>query len=289
MAATRPTVVVSFVKTDVGMVREHNEDSSLIDPEGNFFIVADGMGGHAAGEVASAMAVGQMTEALQSARPKLLDFAENPSEEGRKTVIELLESAVKATHQAVFERGTRETDKKGMGTTLEVLVVTNAEAFLAHVGDSRTYLLRAGKMYQVTTDHTVAEILLLEGKLTPEEARFSPLRTVLVNAIGVSADVLVDLAHIELRQGDKLLLCSDGMHDYFPSERELGDLLIEQSGQEGLDRLVKMAKDRGGHDNITGVLVEVTEGLPLDPPPEDEADKSVPTEVPEETTLKAEK
>src|SRR5262245_23680005 len=290
MAATRPTVVVSFVKTDVGMVREHNEDSSLIDPEGNFFIVADGMGGHAAGEVASAMAVGQMTEALQSARPKLLDFAENPSEEGRKTVIELLESAVKATHQAVFERGTRETDKKGMGTTLEVLVVTNAEAFLAHVGDSRTYLLRAGKMYQVTTDHTVAEILLLEGKLTPEEARFSPLRTVLVNAIGVSADVLVDLAHIELRQGDKLLLCSDGMHDYFPSERELGDLLIEQSGQEGLDRLVKMAKDRGGHDNITGVLVEVTEGIPLKetgPPPP--AEESAPNEVPEEPTARSEK
>ncbi len=289
MPTARPTVVVSFVKTDVGMVREHNEDSSLIDPEGNFFIVADGMGGHAAGEVASAMAVGEMTEALQTARDKLHAFAENPSEEGRKGVIELLEVAVKATHQAVYERGSREADKKGMGTTLEVLVVANAEAFLAHVGDSRTYLLRGGKMYQVTTDHTVAEILLLEGKLTAEEARFSPLRTVLVNAIGVSADVLVDLAHIELREGDKLLLCSDGMHDYFPSERELGELLLEQSGQEGLDRLVKMAKERGGHDNITGVLVEVTEGLPLDTPPEETVDKSIPDEVPEETTLKSQK
>jgi serine/threonine protein phosphatase PrpC len=289
MPTARPTVVVSFVKTDVGMVREHNEDSSLIDPDGNFFIVADGMGGHAAGEVASAMAVAEMTEAMQAARPRLLAFAENPNEEARKGVIELVEVAVKATHQAVFERGSREADKKGMGTTLEVLVIADAEAFLAHVGDSRTYLLRGGKMYQVTTDHTVAEILLLEGKLTPEEARFSPLRTVLVNAIGVSADVLVDLAHIELRQGDKLLLCSDGMHDYFPSERELGELLLEQGGQEGLDRLVKMAKDRGGHDNITGVLVEVTDGLPLEAPAEEEADKSVPTELPDEPTLKSEK
>ena len=290
MSTARPTVVVSFVKTDVGMVREHNEDSSLIDPAGNYFIVADGMGGHAAGEVASAMAVAEMNEALSSAREKLADFAQNPSEEGRKALIELVEVAVKATHQAVFERGTRETDKKGMGTTLEVLVVADAEAFLAHVGDSRTYLLRGGKMYQVTTDHTVAEILLLEGKLTPEEARFSPLRTVLVNAIGVSQDVLVDLAHIELREGDKLLLCSDGMHDYFPSERELGELLLEKSGQEGLDRLVKLAKDRGGHDNITGVLVEVTSGLPLEPPTgDDPTQRGVPDEVVEETTLKSEK
>lgn len=290
MSTARPTVVVSFVKTDVGMVREHNEDSSLIDPAGNYFIVADGMGGHAAGEVASAMAVAEMNEALSSAREKLADFAQNPSEEGRKALIELVEVAVKATHQAVFERGTRESDKKGMGTTLEVLVVADAEAFLAHVGDSRTYLLRGGKMYQVTTDHTVAEILLLEGKLTPEEARFSPLRTVLVNAIGVSQDVLVDLAHIELREGDKLLLCSDGMHDYFPSERELGELLLEKSGQEGLDRLVKLAKDRGGHDNITGVLVEVTSGLPLEPPTgDDPTQRGVPDEVVEETTLKSEK
>jgi len=290
MPTARPQVVVSFVKTDVGMIREHNEDSSLIDPDGNFFIVADGMGGHAAGEVASAMAVEEMNRALDAARDKILDFAGHPNDDLRKGLIELLEASVKATHQAVFERGSREQDKKGMGTTLEVLLVAGPEAFLGHVGDSRTYLLRDGKMYQVTTDHTVAEILLLEGKLTPEEARFSPLRTVLVNAIGVSSDVLVDLAHIELREGDKLLLCSDGLHDYFPSERELGDLLIEQSGQDGLDRLVKMAKDRGGHDNITGILVEVVQGIPLKetgPPPP--AEDSAPEEVSEQPTSKSEK
>src|SRR5258705_7369840 len=116
MLAARPQVVVSFVKTDVGMIREHNEDSSLIDPGGNFFIVADGMGGHAAGEVASAMAVDEMNRALDAARDKILDFAGSPNDDLRKGLIELLETSVKATHQAVFDVGSREQAKRGMGT-----------------------------------------------------------------------------------------------------------------------------------------------------------------------------
>jgi protein phosphatase len=218
------------------------------------------MGGHAAGEVASAMAVEEMKNSLDGAREQARAFAEQPDDEGRRKLVSLLESAVQKAHQAVFERGGRESDKKGMGTTLDVVLLAGGEAFVAHVGDSRTYLVRGGSVAQVTTDHTVAEVLVIEGKLTAEEARLSPLRTILVNAIGVSPDVGVELAHIRLRKGDKLLVCSDGLHDYFPIDSELGDLLSAGQGPEGLERMVNLAKERGGHDNITGVLVEVIDG-----------------------------
>jgi serine/threonine protein phosphatase PrpC len=244
------------------MVREHNEDNAFCDPEGMFFVVADGMGGHAAGEVASAMAVEEVSRSLGLAREQVKAFADKPTEEGRSALVTLLEDAVRKEHQAVFERGGRETDKKGLGTTLDVLLLAGGEAFVAHVGDSRTYLLRGGAAAQVTTDHTVAEVLVIEGKLSPEEARLSPLRTILVNAIGVSPDVGVELAHLKLRRGDLLLLCSDGMHDYYPAESEIAEMLGEEKGEGGLKRLVELAKDRGGHDNITGVLVEVLEGNP---------------------------
>jgi PPM family protein phosphatase len=256
------TKVASHLQTDVGMVREHNEDSACADPQGMFFVVADGMGGHAAGEVASAMAVEEIRRALETARPQILDFADHPTDGARKALVALLETSVQKAHQAVFERGGRESDKKGMGTTLDVVVIADGEAFIAHVGDSRTYLIRSGSVAQVTTDHTVAEVLVIEGKLTAEEARMSPLRTILVNAIGVSADVGVELAHIRLRRGDRILVCSDGLHDYFPSDAELGEILTLSPGAEGLAKLVTLAKDRGGHDNITGILVEVVQGSP---------------------------
>jgi protein phosphatase len=244
------------------MVREHNEDSACADPEGMYFVVADGMGGHAAGEVASEMAVDAMRRSLDEARPQVAGFAAGATEDGRKQLVELLEESVQKAHQAVFDRGSRESDKKGMGTTLDVLLIADGEAFLAHVGDSRVYLLRSGSVAQVTRDHTMAEVMVHEGQLTPEAARLSPLRTILWNAVGVSSEVHVELTHVRLRRGDKFLLCSDGLHDYFPSELELADLLAEHPGEQGLETLVSLAKDRGGHDNITGVLVEVVDGNP---------------------------
>src|SRR5262245_37118414 len=256
------TKLSAAMRTDIGMVREHNEDSCYVDPKGTYFIVADGMGGHAAGEVASSMAVQEITRSLEAARPQIEAFATNPADDGRQQLVQVLEDAVRRAHQAVYERGGRESDKRGMGTTLDVLLVAGGEAFVAHVGDSRTYLLRAGAAAQVTTDHTVAEVLVIEGKLSPEEARLSPLRTILVNAIGVSPDVGVELAHLKLRRGDLLLLCSDGLHDYYPAETELSELLTAKKGKDGLSQLIELAKERGGHDNITGVLVEVVEGNP---------------------------
>lgn len=245
------------MRTDVGVVREHNEDSAHVDPKFRFFIVADGMGGHAAGEVASAMAVQTVRETLEQASDEIAAFATKPDEEGRKEIVTLLETAVRAAHRAVFERGSRETDKQGMGTTLEVVLVAGNEAFIAHVGDSRTYLVRETRAVQITTDHTVAEVLVLEGKLSVEEAQMSPLRTILVNAIGVAPDVGIEMAHVQLHEGDEILLCSDGLHDYFPAEQEIADRLGSRDPDEALLELVELAKERGGHDNITGIVVHV--------------------------------
>src|SRR3954462_3725931 len=271
--ATAPQDEASHVKleawlvTDVGIVREHNEDSAYMEPANGFFIVADGMGGHTAGEVASAMAVETVRKTLEAARPEIETFKRAPTDAGRRGIVQLLQSAVLSAHQAVFQRGQAEPDKAGMGTTLDVVLVAGPEAFVAHVGDSRTYLIRDGKPSQITTDHTVTEVLVIEGKLTIEEAQVSPLRTILVNAIGVSQDVGVEMAHVTLKKNDRLLLCSDGMHDYFPAEDEIAQRLSADAPGKALAEMVELAKTRGGHDNITGVAVHVAEIIENVPAP----------------------
>jgi PPM family protein phosphatase len=245
--------------TDVGMVRPHNEDTAHVDDDGSFFIVADGMGGHAAGEVASAMAVETVRTKLEASRAQLADFALAPTDAGRRSLVQLLQDAVLSAHQAVFQRGSTEDDKNGMGTTLDVLLVSGTEAFIAHVGDSRTYLIRDGRASQLTTDHTYAEVMVIEGKLTIEEAQVSQLRNILVNAVGVSAEVGVEMAHLELRRDDRLLLCSDGLHDYFPGDVEISERLAGPDAGVGLVSLVELAKTRGGHDNITGIAIHVVD------------------------------
>lgn len=247
----------AWLVTDVGVVRDHNEDSAFMEPSQGIFIVADGMGGHAAGEVASAMAVETVKQTLEAAKPEIDAFTRAPSDTGRRAIVQLLQNAVLQAHQAVYQRGQSEPDKQGMGTTLDVVLVAGAEAFVAHVGDSRTYLVRDGRSSQITTDHTVAEVLVIEGKLTIEEAQVSPLRTILVNAIGVSADVGVEMAHVTLKKDDRLLLCSDGLHDYFPVEEEIAQRMASDKPGEALHEMVELAKTRGGHDNITGVAVHV--------------------------------
>ena len=270
--------------TDVGVVRDHNEDSAHVDLQQRFFIVADGMGGHAAGEVASAMAVETVQKTLEGAGNLIDAFAARPTDNARRALVQLLQSAVLAAHQAVYQRGNKESDKAGMGTTLDVLLIAGQEAFVAHVGDSRTYLIRDGKAAQLTTDHTVAEVLVIEGKLTIEEALVSPYRTVLVNAIGVAADVGVEMAHLQLKKGDRLLLCSDGLHDYFLAEQEIADSLgatgaADRDARASLGGMVETAKERGGHDNITGVVITIHD-LGEAVPAVVEADQTLPVEVP---------
>ena len=272
----------AWLATDIGLVREHNEDSACSVPDLGFFIVADGMGGHAAGEIASAMAVETVRKALeeQSATDEINAFKATPSDGGRRGLVTLLQNAVLSAHQAVYQRGQAEPDKAGMGTTLDVVLIAGPEAFVAHVGDSRTYLIRDGRTSQITTDHTVAEVLVIEGKLTIEEAQVSPLRTILVNAIGVSADVGVEMAHVTLKRDDRILLCSDGLHDYFPTDDEIASKLSQPAPGEALKDMVELAKTRGGHDNITGVAVHILQLVDAAVPDRIEPDSTQPVELP---------
>ena len=260
----------SSMRTDVGMVREHNEDSVFSDEELRFFIVADGMGGHAAGEIASSMTVASIRETLSDKRDAIERYAASPTKEHREDVISLLEETVRVAHRDVYETGLREPEKQGMGTTLDALLLAGSEAFIAHVGDSRTYLIRGDNAQPVTMDHTVAEVLVVEGKLTKEEAALSPLRTVLVNAIGVAAEVGVEMTHLSVKKGDRFLICSDGLYDYYPEHEEIFDVIDNNDIDDALSIFVEGAKERGGHDNITAVIVEI-----LDAPEISDEDASV--------------
>jgi hypothetical protein len=142
--------------------------------------------------------------------------------------------------------------------------------------------VRDGKPSQVTTDHTVAEVLVIEGKLTIEEAQVSPLRTILVNAIGVSAEVGVEMAHVQLRKGDRLLLCSDGLHDYFPVDEEIGQRLASDKVGDAIAEMVELAKTRGGHDNITGIAIQVVDVVEAVPHAVD-GESTQPVELPNST------
>lgn len=247
------------------MVRERNEDAAHIDPERRFVILADGMGGHGHGDVAAAMAVDVARTCLESSRVLLASYAAAPSARGRQRIKSLLERAVRLANEAVLERGRREPAKHGMGSTLEVVVLVAGEAFIAHVGDSRSYLLRDGQVQQLTFDHTMAEVMRRAGSLSDEDARMSPMRSVLSNAVGAAGTVAVDHVHVTLGPGDRLLICSDGLYDYF-SPRELAAGIAVEDVEAACDKLIADARAGGGHDNITGILVAVDDPDPaLDP------------------------
>jgi protein phosphatase len=243
------------MQTDTGVVRAHNEDAAHVDADGRFVILADGMGGQGAGEVAAALTVDVIRGALEAEAGALAEFEAAPTDAGRDQIRAAIERAVRAAHDAVLAGGQRPATH-GMGATVDVVVVAGGKAFVGHVGDSRTYVIRDGRAIQVTSDHTVAETLVRAGALTPEEARTSPLRTVLASAIGQARMFVLDHAYIALEVGDRLLICSDGLHGYFSPE-DLASRLALADLDAGLAGLVAEARARGGQDNITAIVVEV--------------------------------
>jgi len=245
----------AVLRTDVGVVRERNEDAAHVDERGHFVIVADGMGGHGAGDVASAMAVEVVRQSMEAERALIAAYAADPSDAGRTLLGAQMRRALERANREVYERSEREPDLHQMGSTLELVVLAGSEALIAHVGDSRTYLVRNGKALQVTVDHTVAETMRRAGTLSDEDARESPMRSVLSNAIGVTPTVAVDLVRIKLKAADRLLVCSDGLHDYFTTD-ELAVHLTGGDTDASLARMIELVRAAGGHDNMTGVIVE---------------------------------
>ncbi|MBP9086559.1 MAG: protein phosphatase 2C domain-containing protein [Kofleriaceae bacterium] len=255
------SAIVAAAVTDVGKVREHNEDSHFIDAEAGVFIVCDGMGGHAAGEVASTIAVKEVRARWRSdaVEDMISIWLHKPSPESRLAVLGALQTAVTDAHLAIVAEARRDLQKRGMGTTIVAVRVIGGDAFFAHAGDSRGYLVRDGIAMQVTEDHTLLARLLAAGidvDTTGDGARF---RSMLTNALGIGDECRVSTFVLPLADGDRFLLCSDGISEYLP-EKEIGEVLtLQASPARAAQKLVDLALERGGADNATAVVVRVLE------------------------------
>jgi protein phosphatase len=245
-------------RTHVGKVRTNNEDCFALNPELGLFLVADGMGGHASGEVASRMAVEIIQEAYQrGVKNRNAPLVGKPDPKLSWAANRLL-SSVRLANRAIHELGEKEPGYRGMGTTLVGMLMQDDHLLQFHVGDSRIYRLRDGTMEQVTEDHSLVAQQRRLGLLTEEEARSSKAKNVITRAIGVLKEVEVDLLPQPWVEGDTYLLCTDGMSDHV-SIREMKEVLL--SGSERLedcgDALIQLALEKGGKDNVTVVLVRL--------------------------------
>jgi protein phosphatase len=243
--------------TDVGRRRVVNEDSFFMDDELGLYIVADGMGGHAAGEIASKEAVDTVHGMVKrgfDCVDKLLKGDESP--ENFRSVMRLVESAAQAATYMVFAIAQNEPEQHGMGTTLSVLLLTEKYGFTAQVGDSRVYLVRDGSSTQLTEDHTLVAWQLKQGIITEDEAAVSPHKNVITRAVGSREYVQVDTHMFEIQSGDNFLICSDGLHGYLKDE-EIPSV-IDLGPSTAVRKFIELANERGGRDNITAVIVELT-------------------------------
>jgi PPM family protein phosphatase len=241
--------------SNVGRLRQRNEDSFVAKEP--LFVVADGLGGHLGGEVASRIAVDTLTSETEADGP----------EDG---IPDRLREAVHRANEAVAERASNDPHLTGMGTTLTAVVAGSDSVYLAHVGDSRAYLFRDGDLRQLTEDHTLVRRMVQEGRLTPEQAEIHPQRSVLTRALGIEDDLEVDQATVEVQAGDRLLLCSDGLTSMISDEDVRKILESNDDPQEASDALVEAANAAGGQDNITTVVVDVNDAA--EPPPVQPAD-----------------
>jgi len=249
-------VIQSWSKTDIGRKRKHNEDAFLADAGLGLFVVADGMGGHAAGEVASALAVQAIRNTFVDSKPAIEAFSKAPTAEAREEVAKLMERAILRACQEIYSASTSDLGKRGMGTTVVALLTLGQKAVIGHVGDSRVYLFRQGRAHQLTEDHTIIQEQLKRGLITRDQAREAENRNVITRAVGIQPQVAVDTLITDLLPGDLYMLCSDGLHGYL-SDDELPVLLGQEPRDKLADSLVDLANQRGGKDNITAVVLSI--------------------------------
>ncbi len=244
--------------SDRGRVRKNNEDAFLADPGLGFFAVADGMGGHAAGEIASRLALDTLRKSIEESKQnREREFSPN------QTVLlsplsALLVNGIQLANQAVFQSSQEKEEYRGMGTTVVALFLFDSSSVVAHVGDSRLYRIRGGRIDQVTEDHSLVWEQYREGYLSKEALSSSPLKNIVTRALGMNPTVDVDVQEIDLEKGDLLVLCSDGLSDLVQDE-ELMSTVRRASGD--LDRacrdLTQLANQRGGKDNITTLIIQI--------------------------------
>jgi serine/threonine protein phosphatase PrpC len=253
--------LLSVARTDVGRRRQINEDAFFRDDGRGFYVVADGVGGHNKGEIASREAVDQLKSwvfAAQRDLDRLVERVERGESDCVWEIRRLLESGVKSACYMVYGMAELDPEKKGMSTTLSALLVCGGYAFAVHVGDSRVYRVRSSSVLQLTEDHTLINYKIKHGMLTKAEAEKATGKNVITRAVGHKDYVQVDTADVDVTVGDRFLLCSDGLHGYFSdSGREVVDLCADGDLEECADACIGLANQRGGKDNITALVVEV--------------------------------
>ncbi len=235
-----------------GRVREKNEDGYLIWQEGtlSLFAVADGMGGHAAGEVASTLALETVKQSLIEQRLTLHEKVEEGC-----TIESFLAEILIAANSKILLAGGNGTECVGMGTTLTLLLTVSAQAWIGHIGDSRAYLLRKGRFEMLTEDHTLVSQLARSGQISEEEKKNHPQRHILTQALGTEHAPSFEIKKVLLQAGDFLLLCTDGLYGMLDDEELLREIQASDPPEDILERLVELANERGGIDNITAIIV----------------------------------
>lgn len=246
-----------FGSTDIGQRRKINEDTLLIDEALGLFVVADGMGGHAAGEVASAESVEAILSMFTNDRKLIhrIHRSDSPDEKDLSKLSRLLESSIQFACYHVHGLAEVDASKEGMGTTVSALVLAGKIGLTGQVGDSRVYYMHDGKATQLTEDHTLVNWQLKEGLITPQQAKRARNRNVITRAVGSRDYVQVDIQSFPVQQGDTYMLCSDGLHEYITIE-EIPEVL-QQDPETACKELIKAANERGGKDNITSIVVQV--------------------------------
>jgi len=258
------SLVYMAAGTDKGRARSDNQDSFIVDPGLGLAVVCDGMGGHAAGDSASQLAARTFAAAVFAGKEQLREYVECDDElqqVSKRDIAELLQLAANTASQAVYQESVDDPEKRGMGTTLVAVLVLNNHAFVVNVGDSRAYLLRDGDLEQLTRDHNVYNELIRRKKIGVEVVKQVASKNALTRAVGVYEHCDAETLVIDVAEGDRILLCSDGLYRYFePPEGAAEDLrrqLLEDDDQHVVDALIDSANTLGGRDNITAVVVTI--------------------------------
>jgi Serine/threonine protein phosphatase len=249
--------ILSGSATHVGMVRTNNEDSYRIVPALNLFVLADGMGGEAHGEVASSLAVETVVKQCLEAEENAQTQASGEAKPSLTPKSQRMLRAIYLANQKVFQSAEKHREQHGMGATLTAAWIDDEQLSVGHVGDSRLYLLRTGQLQQLTSDHSLVAEQVRRGILTATEAEQSNLQSVLLRALGTQPEVEVDVEQVALFAGDVLLLCSDGLTRMVTEPEIAGTLQAEPDPQRAADKLVELANESGGVDNITVIVVSL--------------------------------
>ncbi len=245
--------------TDVGQRRDHNEDAFLMDEELGLFVVADGMGGHAGGGTASRLAVETIQAAVRHAKeaePGSFGLAAATVEDS--PLPDVLREAVEEACAVIYRTAQGDPELAGMGTTVTAALVDGRVAYVAHVGDSRCYLLRAARIYQVSEDHSLVNEQLKAGAISPDEAKHSRFKNIITRSVGFEQQVQVDLMGLELEADDAVVICCDGLSNLV-DDPEILHIVEESTIDLAPGRLVALANDRGGDDNITVIVIRARE------------------------------